>query len=124
MERKVKNILGSNLKPCCTKPMTGFFRDGFCHTNHLDQGTHVVCAIMTKDFLEFTKANGNDLSTPKPEYQFPGLKVGDGWCLCVMRWKEAYDAGIAPPIRPESTHEKALEFVSKEVFETHFYREI
>lgn len=108
---QAKNILGTDLELCCTDPMTGFFRDGFCNTNQMDHGTHVVCAIITAEFLEFTKSRGNDLSTPRPEYGFPGLKPGDGWCLCANRWKEAYEAGMAPPIKPESTHVKALEII-------------
>lgn len=119
-KEKAKNILGNEIQSCCTDPMTGFFRDGYCNTNHLDQGTHVVCALVTEEFLEFTKSRGNDLSTPRPELQFTGLKAGDGWCLCAMRWKEAYEAGVAPPIRPESTHEKALEFIEKEALQQHY----
>lgn len=116
---KTKNILGAELQSCCTDPMTGFFRDGFCNTNHQDQGTHVVCAIMTDEFLQFTKSRGNDLSTPRPEYDFPGLKAGDGWCVCAQRWKEAYDAGVAPPVKAEATHEKALEVIPKHALEKH-----
>ena len=101
-------------------PMTGFFRDGYCHTNNMDQGTHVVCAVMTDEFLEFTKSCGNDLSTPRPEYQFPGLKAGDHWCLCVLRWKEAHEEGVAPPIKPEATHEKTLEFIDGIVLEKYY----
>lgn len=86
----------------------------------MDQGTHVVCAVVTKEFLGFTKSHGNDLITPRPEFQFPGLKAGDGWCLCAMRWKEAYKAGVAPPIKPESTPEKALKLIQKEELEKHF----
>ena len=116
-KEQVKNILGEPLEPCCKDPMTGFFRDGFCHTNHTDHGTHVVCAIVTEEFLEFTRSQGNDLSTPNPLYQFPGLTAGDGWCLCAFRWKEAYDAGVAPPVKVRSTHEKALKIISKSLFE-------
>ena len=119
-QEKAKNILGSDLQACCTDPMTGFFRDGYCNTSQKDHGTHVVCAIVTKEFLAFTKSLGNDLSTPRPEYQFPGLKPGDGWCLCAMRWKEAHAAGVAPPIKPEATHEKALELIDKEALEQHY----
>lgn len=115
-----KNILGEALKPCCTDPMTGFFRDGYCQTNSMDEGSHTVCAIMTDEFLEFTKLQGNDLSTPVPEYQFPGLKAGDGWCLCALRWKEAEKAGVAPLIKPESTHEKTLELIELEVLRKYF----
>lgn len=117
---RARNILGTEIQSCCTEPMTGFFRDGYCNTNQMDQGTHVVCAIVTDEFLEFTRSRGNDLSTPRPELQFPGLKAGDGWCLCALRWKEAYEAGVAPPLNPEATHEKALEFVQKEELEKHY----
>ena len=117
--QKQLNVLGTPLETCSTDPMTGFFRDGYCNTNHLDHGTHVVCAIMTDEFLQFTQSHGNDLSTPRPEYQFPGLKAGDKWCLCVLRWKEAYDAGVAPPIKAKATHEKALDFIDKEILERH-----
>jgi uncharacterized protein (DUF2237 family) len=109
-----KNVLGTNLIACCQDPVTGFYRDGFCQTGPTDTGRHVVCAQMTEEFLTFTKGRGNDLSTPLPAYQFPGLKPGDYWCLCALRWREAYEAGCAPPIRLESCHEKALEYVSFE----------
>jgi glutathione peroxidase len=107
-----KNVLGSKLEICCTKPMTGFFRDGYCSTNQFDHGTHVVCAIMTDEFLAFTKSRGNDLSTPSSASNFPGLKAGDLWCLCATRWKEAYDAGFAPGVKLEATNIKALELIS------------
>ena len=119
-DEKPKNILGTELQSCCTDPITGFFRDGYCRTNQMDLGTHVICAVVTDEFLEFTKSKGNDLSTPRPEYQFPGLTAGDGWCLCAMRWKEAHDAGAAPPLKPESTHEKALEFIDKSSLEKYY----
>ena len=122
IKEKTKNILGTDLQLCCTDPMTGFFRDGYCHTNQMDQGTHVVCAIMTDAFLEFTQSRGNDLSTPRPEYQFPGLKAGDCWCLCALRWKEAQEAGVAPLIKPEATHEKALELIDAEVLRRYYFR--
>lgn len=115
-----KNILGTDLQSCCMDPMTGFFRDGFCNTNHTDHGTHVVCAIITDDFLEFTKQQGNDLSTPRPEYQFPGLKAGDAWCLCALRWKEAHENGVAPLIKPQSTHEKTLKIIDKDILEKYY----
>merc|ERR1712012_1541689 len=121
--KQAKNILGTALQLCCSNPKTGFLRDGSCNTNFMDQGTHVVCAIITEDFLKFTKSRGNDLSTPRPEFQFPGLKPGDGWCLCALRWKEAYEAGVAPPIKPESTHEKALEIIPREALEKHYIKE-
>lgn len=113
--RKEKNILGGILKPCCLKPLTGFYRDGACRTGPDDHGTHIVCAKVTAEFLEFSKSRGNDLITPSPENRFPGLKPGDKWCLCAGRWKEALDFGLAPPIILESTHEKALEFVPLEI---------
>ena len=114
------NVLGGELEPCSAKPLTGFFRDGHCNTCAQDEGSHTVCAIMTEEFLSFTRSRGNDLSTPRPEYQFPGLQAGDGWCLCALRWKEAYDAGVAPPIKPESTHEKALELIDKQALQQHY----
>ena len=117
---KAKNILGTDLQHCCIEPMTGFFRDGYCNTSHMDQGTHVVCAVVTEEFLRFTKLRNNDLSTPRPEFQFPGLKKGDSWCLCALRWKEAYESGVAPPIKPEAIHEKVLEFISREVLEQYY----
>ncbi len=108
----MKNVLGTDLQMCCTEPMTGFFRDGQCRTDELDSGRHVVCAVMTEEFLHFSKSRGNDLMTPIPAYNFPGLKAGDGWCLCALRWKEAYEEGVAPPVRLEATHERALNYVS------------
>lgn len=107
-----KNVLGTELQTCCTSPMTGFFRTGFCVTGPQDLGTHVVCAQITAEFLAFTKANGNDLGTPVPAYGFPGLNSGDKWCLCASRWKEALDAGVAPPVDLAATHSTALKFVS------------
>ncbi|MCH2038296.1 MAG: DUF2237 domain-containing protein, partial [Rickettsiales bacterium] len=94
---KATNILDEELQPCGMNPMTGFFRDGYCNTNKKDQGTHVACAVVTEEFLVFTQSKGNDLSSPRPEYRFPGFKAGDGWCLCALRWKKAYNAGVAPP---------------------------
>jgi uncharacterized protein len=107
-----KNVLGSNLKIAGTDPLTGYYRDGFCSTGNADRGVHVIAATLTEEFLQFSKSKGNDLITPLPQYNFPGLKAGDCWCLCTTRWKEAYDAGIAPPVKLEATHEKALEFVT------------
>jgi uncharacterized protein (DUF2237 family) len=109
-----KNVLGTTLEACCHNPKTGFYRDGFCRTGPEDVGTHVVCAIMTEEFLIYTKAQGNDLSTPIPIYQFPGLRPGDQWCLCASRWKQAYLAGKAPEVILEATHEKALAYVEFE----------
>lgn len=112
-EEKPKNVLGSELQMCCNTPVTGFYRDGYCSTGYEDYGVHVVCAEVTSEFLNYTKKLGNDLSSPlPPPSSFPGLKPGDKWCLCASRWKEAYDAGYAPKVVLESTHEKALEFVS------------
>ena len=108
----MNNVLNTPLQPCCTDPLTGFYRDGSCRTGPLDTGSHVICAIMTEEFLTYTKSKGNDLSTPRPEYDFPGLKPGDGWCLCALRWKEAYDDGVAPEVKLEATHEAALKYVT------------
>ena len=105
-----RNVLGTELKPCSHDPVTGFFRDGCCNTTGDDLGAHTVCAEMTAEFLHFSKDAGNDLSTPRPEFGFPGLKPGDHWCLCAARWVEAYEAGKAPRVVLESTHERTLEF--------------
>ena len=105
------NVLGTPLKPCSTDPMTGYFRDGCCNTDESDRGSHVVCAEMTQEFLNFSLQRGNDLSTPRPEYRFPGLVPGNRWCLCALRWKEAFDAGVAPNVVLESTHINALQYV-------------
>ena len=109
----VKNVLGGRLQPCSSssEKTTGFFRDGSCSTGPMDSGTHVVCAVMTDEFLKFTKSKGNDLITKKPG--FPGLKKGDKWCLCALRWREAFEAGKAPPVILESTHESALSYIPK-----------
>jgi uncharacterized protein len=109
-----KNVLGTELQPCSTDPMTGFYRDGCCRTGPDDYGLHLVCTEVTDEFLAFSKERGNDLSTPNPMYNFPGLKSGDRWCLCVERWKEALEAGMAPMIVLESTHISALEYVDLE----------
>ncbi|GMN10197.1 DUF2237 domain-containing protein [Croceitalea sp. MTPC9] len=114
-----KNVLGTELKACCYTPKTGFYRDGFCRTGPEDVGTHVICAIMAEEFLEYTIMQGNDLSTPIPMYQFPGLKSGDKWCLCASRWKQAYKAGKAPEVILEATHEKALQIVDFEMLLEH-----
>lgn len=114
-----KNVLGSELKSCCNDPMTGYYRDGYCRTGQTDYGLHLVCAVMTDAFLEFTAEHGNDLSTPNPDFDFPGLKAGDRWCLCVSRWQEALSAGCAPPVDLEATHMSALEFVSLEELRAH-----
>ena len=112
-----KNVLGTPLQTCSTSPMTGFFRDGCCNTGNEDVGLHLVCAEMTDEFLSFSKAAGNDLSTPNPVFQFPGLKAGDRWCLCVLRWKEAWEAGFPPRVALESTHISTLEFVDLETLQ-------
>ena len=114
---EVINIFGDKIEACCHDPVTGYFRDGFCNTDEHDFGSHVVCAEITEDFLIFSKAMGNDLSTPRPEFNFPGLKEGDRWCLCALRWKEAYDAGVAPRVYLESCHLNALSYVSKDQLE-------
>jgi uncharacterized protein len=106
-----RNVLGAELIPCSTDPLTGFFRNGCCETRPDDLGLHTVCAVMSAEFLAFSKAAGNDLSTPAPQYGFPGLKPGDRWCLCAPRWKEALDAGMAPQVVLESTHEETLAIV-------------
>jgi uncharacterized protein len=111
------NVLGEELMGCCTDPMTGFYRDGYCRTGPDDAGTHVVCAQLTSEFLQYTKSCGNDLSSPRPEFGFPGLKPGDFWCLCAIRWKDAYEAGVAPPVRLASTNEVALQYINKEILE-------
>lgn len=110
----MKNVLGTDLKLCSKKPLTGFFRDGFCRTNNQDQGRHVVASVMTNEFLKFSKSRGNDLSTPNELYNFPGLKKGNRWCICALRWKEAYLAGFAPQVDLEATHEKALDYIDIE----------
>lgn len=103
------NVLGEALEACGTDPVTGFYRDGCCNTGPDDVGSHTVCAVVTEDFLAFSKARGNDLSTPRPEFGFPGLKAGDSWCLCAARWQEAFEAGSAPRVRLRATHQAALD---------------
>ena len=110
MEAKL-NVLGESLAPCSEEPMTGFFRDGCCNTSPEDLGRHVVCVRVTADFLDFSKSRGNDLSTPMPEFGFPGLKPGDQWCLCAARWQEALVAGKAPRVVLQATHAAALKVV-------------
>jgi hypothetical protein len=109
---KAKNVLGEELQSCSNDPITGFYRNGCCDTGEGDYGLHLVCAVMTDEFLEFSRKAGNDLSTPMPAYEFPGLQAGDRWCLCVTRWKEAFDAGCAPQVVLEATHVSALEWVN------------
>ena len=112
-----KNVLGDDLEPCGFDPRTGFYRDGCCDTGGDDIGVHVVCARVTAEFLEFSRAQGNDLSTPQPG--FPGLRPGDQWCLCASRWQEAYEAGVAPPVVLAATHIRALEWCSLESLKEH-----
>jgi uncharacterized protein (DUF2237 family) len=109
MAEPARNVLGSELAPCSSRPLTGFYRDGCCNTGAEDRGLHVVCAQMTDEFLAFSKAKGNDLSTPVPAFGFPGLRAGDRWCLCAARWQEAFEAGKAPRVVLAATHEATLE---------------
>ncbi len=108
------NVLHEPLACCGTAPMTGFYRDGYCRTGRNDLGSHVVAATVTREFLDFTRARGNDLETPHPAYGFPGLKPGDRWCLCALRWKEAEAAGVAPPVLVDATHVRTLDFIPLE----------
>ena len=121
MPAERRNVLGGVLQPCSMNPMTGFFRDGCCRTGRGDVGVHVVCAMVTQEFLAFSKSRGNDLSTPRPEFDFPGLKPGDRWCLCASRWRDALLAGMAPPVVLEATHESALEFLDLADLQAHAY---
>ena len=116
------NVLGTPLLPCSYDPLTGYFRDGCCETDESDTGSHLVCARVTQDFLDFSVARGNDLVTPRPHWRFAGLKTGDRWCLCVNRWKEALDAGFAPPVVLECTHQNATHVVSLEILQAHAYK--
>lgn len=113
------NVLGEGLESCSTDPVTGFFRNGCCDTSDQDQGSHTVCAVMTAEFLAYSKYVGNDLSTPRPEFMFPGLKTGDQWCLCAGRFLQAHDEGCAPKVNLSSTHERALDIVPLEVLRKH-----
>ena len=116
---EARNVLGGELRPCSLDPLTGFYRNGCCETGPQDLGLHTVCAVMTAEFLAFSKAAGNDLSTPHPEMAFPGLKPGDHWCLCAPRWKEALDAGAAPQVVLEATHEETLAIVPLGLLKDH-----
>ncbi|RUP23593.1 MAG: DUF2237 domain-containing protein [Curvibacter sp.] len=118
-----KNVLGTELMACSYDPLTGYFRDGCCQTDASDAGSHLICARVTADFLAFSLSVGNDLSTPRPEYRFTGLKPGDRWCLCALRWREALEAGVAPPVVLEATHENALQFVTLESLQQHAWRQ-
>lgn len=114
-----RNVLGGPLALCSQQPLTGFFRTGCCDTGPHDVGLHVVCAQVTAEFLHFSRARGNDLITPRPEYRFPGLKPGDRWCLCALRWLEAYEAGVAPPVILAATHKAALRVIPRAVLLAH-----
>jgi uncharacterized protein (DUF2237 family) len=118
-----RNVLGTPLEPCGTDPVTGYYRDGCCNTGPGDSGLHLVCARVTAEFLVFSRRRGNDLMTPAPQWGFPGLEPGDRWCLCVERWKEAREAGVAPPVVLEATHISTLEFVSIEELREHELRD-
>jgi uncharacterized protein (DUF2237 family) len=113
------NVLGAPLEPCSNDPLTGFFRDGHCNTCAEDRGSHTVCAVMTEEFLAYSKYVGNDLSTPRPEFRFPGLKPGDHWCLCASRFLQAHEEGCAPRVFLAATHRRALDIVPIDVLETH-----
>lgn len=113
------NVLGGPIVSCSTNPMTGWFRDGCCHSDEADVGLHAVCAVMTEEFLEFSKSRGNDLSTPAPAHGFPGLRPGDRWCLCASRWQEAFEAGMAPKVVLAATSIRALEVVTLDDLEAY-----
>ena len=117
-----KNVLGGELVPCSYDPLTGYFRDGCCNTDASDLGSHLVCVRVTPEFLAFSSARGNDLVTPLPQHRFAGLKPGDRWCLCAQRWREALEAGTAPPVILEATHINALEFVTLAQLEKHRFQ--
>ena len=119
MSQNALNVLGAVLVPCSYDPLTGYYRDGCCNTDDHDRGSHVVCAKVTQEFLDFSLARGNDLVTPRPEHRFVGLQAGDRWCLCAMRWKEALEAGVAPPVVLKCTHERALLFVTLAQLQSH-----
>ncbi|MFT5527376.1 MAG: hypothetical protein ACI9G1_003297 [Pirellulaceae bacterium] len=118
---RAKNVLGTELGVCSESPVTGFYRDGCCNTGAEDMGLHIVCIKLTEEFLEFSASRGNDLSTPIPAYGFAGLQPGDQWCLCVKRWQEAFEAGMAPQVVLESTHISTLEFVDLEDLQEHAF---
>jgi uncharacterized protein (DUF2237 family) len=119
-----QNVFGTALVPCSYDPLTGYFRDGCCKSDSSDHGSHLVCARVTDAFLVFSTARGNDLVTPRPEYRFAGLKAGDRWCLCANRWREALEAGVAPPVVLESTHLSALKFVTMAQLEKHRFHDV
>ena len=117
-----KNVLGTELLACSYDPLTGYFRDGCCNTDESDSGSHLVCVRVTAEFLEFSNSRGNDLITPQPRYRFAGLRPGDRWCLCAIRWREALEAGLAPPVIFEATHAKVLAFVTMKQLDKHRYQ--
>ena len=117
-----KNVLGTELAPCSYDPLTGYFRDGCCNTDANDHGSHLICVRVTAEFLRFSKAAGNDLVTPLPQHRFTGLQPGDRWCLCALRWREALEAGVAPPVVLEATHANALQFVTMAQLEKHRFQ--
>jgi uncharacterized protein len=117
-----KNVLGTPLKTCSMEPLTGFYRDGCCNTGMDDMGLHTICTKVTAEFLAYSKMAGNDLSTPNPQFGFPGLRPGDRWCVCVTRWKQAYEAGVVAPVYLDGSHMSVLEFVDLEVLEQHAVR--
>ena len=117
------NVLGNPLESCCHSPMTGYFRDGFCRTDGTDFGQHITCVLLTDEFLEFSRSKGNDLITPHPDFNFPGLKDGDRWCLCALRWKQAFENGVAPKVILEATNEKTLKYIKTEDLIKHSYKE-
>ncbi|MFV8823700.1 DUF2237 family protein [Thauera sp. WH-2] len=119
--RSSRNVLGGPLLACSYAPLTGFYRTGCCETGPDDLGRHIICVRVTDAFLDFSRSVGNDLSTPRPEHRFAGLRAGDRWCLCALRWKEALDAGVAPPVVLEATHEAALRVVDLGTLKTHAY---
>jgi len=114
-----RNVLGGTLEPCSMSPLTGFFRDGCCNTGPEDVGLHIVCARVTRAFLDHARAHGNDLVTPRPEFGFPGLAPGDRWCVCASAWRAAYEAGVAPPVVLAATHEETLAVIPREILESH-----
>jgi uncharacterized protein len=118
-ELAARNVLGEPLRSCSYDPLTGYFRDGCCNTGDGDRGRHLICVRVTAEFLAFSRRRGNDLVTPRPEWRFAGLKAGDRWCLCALRWKEAFEAGIAPPVVLDATHERALELVDLDDLKRH-----
>ena len=117
-----KNVLGTELVACSFDPLTGYFRDGCCNTDASDLGSHLICVRVTREFLAFSRARGNDLSTPMPQHRFTGLQPGDRWCLCALRWREALEEGYAPPVVLEATHANALQFVTLAQLEKHRFQ--